>query len=178
MSVPFKSKLSYAWARATRKNQIYSHVFKDSVSVPLYSEVLESLRAPYNTQLPISSGNFQSGSVRASRHQWLEAKPVEGSADQFVVSRCSYQQHGFGGFRWYNRSFKEPGKGGYEYTTRYREWASEPTRKYEETVLPGVHTQAQAKEIIKDWEAAKIKANLSPLPKQPFKKRIKTSLTA
>lgn len=86
MSVPLKSKLSYAWARATRKDRLYSHVFENKISVPVYDELHDGY-GDYTT------GKIE-GYVDSKVSQWLKAAPMEGGkSNQYLITKEEYSPY-------------------------------------------------------------------------------------
>ena len=68
--VPFKSKLSYAWARIARENRIYSHV-------------LEQRGTAGVTGLPDER-------INTKTYLWIKATQIQGSPETFKADLCSY----------------------------------------------------------------------------------------
>jgi hypothetical protein len=86
MSIPFKSKLAYAWARATHKDRLYSHVFEEKVSVPVYVELHDGY------------GDYTNGDIAgytdSKISRWLKAVPMEGAkSGQFLLIHESFQSY-------------------------------------------------------------------------------------
>lgn len=68
MSVPFKSKLAYAWERFTHKDRIYSHVIEQRGTAGVIGH-------------PDKHINTKS-------YLWLKATKIEGSSDSFKLDLC------------------------------------------------------------------------------------------
>jgi hypothetical protein len=78
MSVSLKSRLSYAWARATHKDRIYTHVFEKHLSIPVHGEFSDALI----------------GYDRGTLSQWYKAVPLDSrQADQFLIFGARYQKN-------------------------------------------------------------------------------------
>ncbi len=87
MSVPFKKKLSYAWARVTHRDRLYSHVFEDKSSFEKVGERFNFVGGAYNA--------FQkyTYNVLETHNNWLIAKPIKGEKDAFRIYNCSYTKY-------------------------------------------------------------------------------------